>query len=405
MTWTDTELDHSFVVAAATLDENGVLLEANQGFIRLLATEAALPTESHVGQRVDHCLIQPSFSALKNSHANSDGECYRGLLTLGHYEGKVRTLRACVHRKPGKLRILAEYDIEEIERISDRLLSLNDDYAKAQFELARTNLALQQLKAELEERVVARTEALNDALVQAESANRAKDAFLANMSHELRTPLNHILGFTNILRRKIVDPGQLSSLEKIESAGRTLTDLVNDILLMSKQKAEQLELQAVDFELLPLMAPIAGSMSRRAEAKGLTLHEEIDPGLPSILHGDPRRLSQILTNLLGNAIKFSSRGKITLRICRATTEAGIPAIRFEVEDEGIGISIEQQGVIFQTLAQADNSMTRAYGGAGIGLAICKRLTLLMGGNIGVSSMLGRGSLFWVDIPQEVSLLS
>jgi two-component system sensor histidine kinase/response regulator len=322
------------------------------------------------------------------------------MLTIGRHEGKTRTLLGSVRRDEGVIQILAEHDIEEIECISDHMLALNDDYAKAQFELAQANLELRQLKEELERRVVERTQALNDALVRAETFNRAKNAFLATMSHELRTPLGHIVGFADVLDQLIADPEQHEYVREIISAGQRLTQLVDDILMVSKIEAEKCAVESIEFSILAVLADAENKLRDRAEAKGLVLVRDCDSTLPQTLRGDPGRLGQILTNLLDNAIKFSRKGVITLRARWRGPATNGKAVRFEVEDEGIGIAEEKQVAIFNTFEQADKSLTRAYDGAGLGLAICRQLALLMGGDIGVTSRLGLGSLFWVDIPVE-----
>jgi signal transduction histidine kinase len=394
------DLSKTLAVACASLDEAGILLDANDGFMRLISREPGKKREDFLGQRVDVFFLQPNFSTLSSSPVNADGEVFRGMLTMGRHEGKTRTLLAAVRREEGVIRLLAEHDIEEVERISDRMLSLNDDYAKAQFELAQANLDLRQLKEELERRVIERTQALNDALVRAETFNRAKNAFLARMSHELRTPLTQIIGFADILDQLVADPDQHEYVGEINAAGHRLIQLIDDILMMSKIQAEECAIESFEFTLLEVLEHAEKKVRQRAEAKGLVLLRDCDPSLPKILRGDPRRLSQILILLLDNAIKFSQKGVITLRARWPGSATTGKAVRLEVEDEGIGIAEDKQAAIFNSFEQADTSLTRAYDGAGLGLAICRQLALLMGGDIGVRSKLGSGSLFWIDLPIE-----
>lgn len=385
-------------IASASLDEAGVLLDANDGFMRLIAPDPSKKIEDFLGKRVDIFFINPSFSALSCSPVDANGEVFRGMLTIGPHEEKTRTLLACVRCVEGVIHILAEHDIEEMEHISDRMLSLNHDYAKAQFELVRASLELRQLKVELEQRVIERTQALNDALVRAETLSRAKNTFLATMSHELRTPLAHIVGFADILEHLVADPEQHEYVGAINAGAQRLIQLVDDILMVSKLQAEQCASESIEFNILEALGDAENKVRNRAEAKGLVLLRDFDPTLPPTMRGDPDHLSQMLTNLLDNAIKFSQKGVITLRARWRGPATTRNVVRFEVEDEGVGIAEDKQATIFNCFEQADSSLTRAYDGAGLGLAICRQLALLMGGDIGVSSRLGLGSLFWIDIP-------
>lgn len=389
-------------IVTASLDESGILLEANAGFLRLLPAGSET---GPIGKHADQLFIQPSFSTLATLPAGSDGRVYHGLMTLGDYAGHTRTLRGSVHHLEGRLTLLAEYDIAELERISERMLALNHDYAKAQFELTQVNLTLQRLKNELEDRVSDRTQALSDALVRADSANRAKQDFLAMMGHELRTPLHRILLLAGILEPRLADPELKEHIDNITDAGSHLADLVNDILMMARLQAEHFELETIDFDVYKVVSDAETAVRGRAAAKGLTLShagmllpQASGPNPVFMQRGDPQRLRQILSHLLDNAIKFSGKGVITLRMRLNETDAGHRILRFEVEDEGIGIGAEKLPRIFNAFEQADNSLNRSFGGAGLGLAICKQIALLMGGNIGVKSTLGKGSLFWLEIP-------
>jgi signal transduction histidine kinase len=400
MSPTAADLDPLLAVAVARFDDSGVLQAANAGFLRLIATQDNDGGRRLFGQRADHFFIQPAFAAFAGSAG--EGGIYTGLLTLGHIDGVSRTLRGSVRRTADGIEILAEYDIAEMERVGDTVLALNRDYARAQYEVVQANLALQQLKAELERRVIERTHDLADALTRAETANRAKDAFLSTMSHELRTPLQHIMGFADVLRLRLADPKHIQHIERIHAATKHLTELINDILLVAELKAERFDLEFSDFDLPHLVHAIEERMRGPAEAKGLKLRCDIDPALPPHLHGDPQRLGQVLTHLLDNAVKFSPQGLVTLRACLASQKERRRMVRFEIRDEGIGIAAEQQKAIFERFRQVDDSATRAYGGSGLGLAICKQLVLLMGGRIGVDSTPGSGSLFWIEIPSQAA---
>jgi len=384
------ELKPLLAVVAATLDEDGTLIEANAGFLRIIGI-ADLPRH---GAQVARFFIQPDFASLVGAQSGANGEIHCGLMTLGEYLGKTRSLRGRIWRVAGWLGVLAEYDIEDMDRLSDRVLDLNRDYAMAQFELARTNLKVRQLNADLEQRVAQRTQALRDALVRAEAASHAKSAFLGNMNHELRTPLNAIIGLGYIVGRKITEPELRRQVEQITDAGRRLLDMTNQILDMSRLETGNLRIESRDFALPAVVDATVDELRQRAAAKGLILEQEIDPALPLSVRGDPQRLGQNLANLVDNAIKFSERGRIAVRVHLVEAKDDDFLLRFEVEDQGIGIDKEQQANLFNDFEQADNSTTRKFGGAGIGLAVTRQLAHLMGGEVGVVSTPGVGSTFW-----------
>lgn len=267
-----------------------------------------------------------------------------------------------------------------------------------QIQLQTKDRELRQLNAELEQRVAERTEVLMDALEQARAANEAKNLFLANMSHELRTPLNGILGLSHLLTRKCTDDLQRIKLQEIHESGQSLLHLINNILEVTRLEADKIDIETIDFPLDSLLDTSEAMVPEQAQAKGIVFRREIDPAIPPWLHGDPLRLSQVLNNLLDNAVKFSQAGEIVLRaklIYRQPSQLGL---RFEISDQGIGLTAEEQARVFERFEQADNSYTRRFGGAGLGLAICKHLVERMGGQIGVSSERDVGSTFWFILP-------
>jgi signal transduction histidine kinase len=232
----------------------------------------------------------------------------------------------------------------------------------------------------------------------AESASRAKSVFLANMSHELRTPMNAIMGMTTIALRKSDDPRLRDSLLKIDEASKHLLALINDILDISKIESDRLTLDSGYFTLAALRENVLELLAPQAAEKGLALGFELAPELAArTFVGDPLRLGQIVLNLAGNAIKFTERGTVDIRVGVAEELDNALVLRWEIEDTGIGISAPDRKRIFSPFEQADGSLTRRFGGTGLGLAISRRLARMMGGEMDVDSEPGRGSTFWFTV--------
>jgi signal transduction histidine kinase/CheY-like chemotaxis protein len=232
----------------------------------------------------------------------------------------------------------------------------------------------------------------------AESAAMAKGEFLATMSHEIRTPLNGIVPMLEMLSRAPLAPDQREMLTTATASSHQLLRIVDDILDYSKLEANKLDLEITGFNLRELLDGVLQLMYRPAENKGLRLSLQLDPAVRLPVRGDPVRLRQVLTNLVGNAIKFTERGSITLVVRRLGETAAQHLLRFEVRDTGIGIEEDARHRLFHSFSQADASTTRLYGGTGLGLAICRRIVDLMGGRIDVVSEIGRGSTFWFEVP-------
>ncbi len=275
----------------------------------------------------------------------------------------------------------------EINQLVNDLYASNDE----------KKLANEELRKEIEVRRKIEAD-LRDAKDLAESANKAKSQFLANMSHEIRTPMHGVLGMTDLLLGTGLSDRQLGFVRVIRSSGSDLLRIINDILDFSRIEAGKLELQAIDFDLVQLIRGVIESFSERARAAGLELAVEIDATLPTRLRGDPDRLRQVFTNLIGNAIKFTSQGKVEVRASQIRADADRMVLHVEVSDTGIGIEPAIQERVFEPFRQADGSTTRRFGGTGLGLSICKQIVELFGGRIGVRSAPGAGSVFWFDVP-------
>jgi len=264
---------------------------------------------------------------------------------------------------------------EDFNAMADHLQGALTDEQKMTAELSEKNMALHK-------------------------ASRMKSEFLANMSHEIRTPLNGVVGMAELLSYTPLDNEQHEYIDTIQESSTMLLTIINDILDYSKIEAGRLELEIIDFDLREVIDQLGDIMALRAHEKNLELVVLMDREVPSGLRGDPYRLRQILTNLCGNAIKFTEKGEVTLRVSIADEDDSVATLRFSVTDTGIGIPEDRKNRLFQSFSQVDGSTTREYGGTGLGLIISKQLTGMMGGDIGAKSTHGKGSEFWFTIPFE-----
>jgi signal transduction histidine kinase/CheY-like chemotaxis protein len=239
---------------------------------------------------------------------------------------------------------------------------------------------------------------LRRALIRAGRAAAVRNQFVANMSHEIRTPMNGIVGMADLLRSSgALNREQMQLADSIELCGRHLSQVVNDVLDVSKMEAGRFVIESADFALSEPLRTVMGAVRAEADSKGIALSLETDSGLPSWVRGDTVRLTQVLMNLVGNAVKFTEAGSVAVRVTPEASDETSMMLRFEVRDTGIGVPVELQPRLFEPFTQADASLTRRFGGTGLGLTIVKRLTEQMGGNVGLESAPGAGTLVWFTV--------
>jgi signal transduction histidine kinase/CheY-like chemotaxis protein len=297
--------------------------------------------------------------------------------------------------------LASRYVVQRLERVTEHAeaYARGDGVAPEEYVDGRDEIAaLDQTLHVMAQRIAEREDGLRLAIARAEAASHAKSDFVATMSHEIRTPMNGVIGTTELLIDTPLTPQQREYAETIRSSGETLLAVINEILDFSKIEAGRLELERADVQIVPLVESVATMLAPQARAKELDLLTYVDPDVPPVVIGDALRLRQILTNLVGNAVKFTETGSVTVLVNAEPVGSDAVNVTFTVRDTGIGIGIDAQKRLFEPFRQADMSTTRRFGGTGLGLAISKQLVSLMKGQIGVMSEAGEGSSFFFTVP-------
>jgi signal transduction histidine kinase/CheY-like chemotaxis protein/CHASE2 domain-containing sensor protein len=349
----------------------------------------------NIGDKIQHFLVPDWLSLDEWKNAQHDLHVYRNLPAK---EVKRNEKFFSIKLEPlfdwRKIQtdIIDGIDTEDTSVLSGILLLIEDVTAPKQLQ----SLLIER-ERDTQQELTKENFALEKARQLAESAGKMKSAFLANMSHEIRTPMNGVVSLTELLLETKLNDEQRDFVETIRSSSDTLLNIINEILDFSKIDSGEMQLEKINFNVTNCVEQVIEVLANNAYSKGIELSCRVDPNIPAELQGDPTRLTQVLTNLIGNAIKFTDTGGVSIDISAIATTDRQTTLYFQVQDTGIGIAPDSQEKIFQSFSQADSSTTRQYGGTGLGLSISKRLVNMMGGEIGVISAPGAGSSFWFNL--------
>ncbi|HBY59508.1 MAG TPA: hypothetical protein DEH78_06770 [Solibacterales bacterium] len=369
---------------------DGTILSANAALIRMLGFESERELKRvNVGRTL---YVHAADRERVMEKMRRDGEVRNEELTLRRKDGRqITVLENARLVTNGQGRAL--YFEGTLTDITDRKLAERDRMQYTR-ELEEARLRLEEQAQQL----LAQSVELREARDAALQASRLKSEFVANVSHEFRTPMNGVIGMANLLLEGELSIDQRDRILTIRDSGEALLTLLNDILDLSKIEAGRMDFEDIEFQLRRTIEDVVELLSVRAAAKGLELVSEVDPEVPELMRADSLRLRQVLTNLLGNAIKFTESGEVEVSVRVAERTGEMVTLRFDVRDTGIGISDEARSRLFKPFSQADGSTSRRYGGSGLGLAISRQLIERMGGAIGLESAPGAGSRFWFTLP-------